>query len=94
MGIGQLKDTEPHPAALQALEYLQKLSLRELLIYQESYSSCALSRRGNRLAEVCSETIQRLLDKEPVSDRYLLGLAWSVREMREDDKRKSGAGTL
>ena len=78
---GTLKDGEPHPSALNALEYLRSLPFEKLMVYQESYSSCAIE--GNRLAEICSETLHRLLHHEPVSDRYLLGLAWSIKSMEE-----------
>lgn len=74
---GTLDLTEPHPASFNALEWIQTLPLDELLKWQSAFASCAIE--GNRLAEVCSETLRRLLDQEPVSDRYLLGLAWSMR---------------
>ena len=74
---GTLKETEPHPSAMSALEYLQSLSFTELSTWQESFSSCAIE--GNRLAEVCSETLHRLMNKQPVSDRYVLGLAWTIK---------------
>jgi len=28
---------------------------------------------------VCAETLNRLMSSKPVSDRYLLGLAWTMR---------------
>lgn len=77
---GTLKEKEPHPAAHDALIYIQSLGLSELSILQESFSSCAIE--GNRLAEVCSETLHRLMTGKPVSDRYLLGLAWYIKYMR------------
>jgi hypothetical protein len=57
----------------------------ELLALQESLASCALE--GNRLAEICGETLRRLLAHEPVSDRYLLGLAWYVRDYMDDKEQ-------
>ena len=77
LGIG-----EPHPAAKMALDYVRSIPYIELAIYQESFSSCAIE--GNRLAEVCSETLNRLLTNQSVSDRYLLGLAWTIRDLEED----------
>ncbi len=74
---GTLEFKEPHPAAPMALEWLRTLSLEQLMVWQESFSSCAIE--GNRLAEVCSETLRRIMGHEPVSDRYLLGLAWAMR---------------
>ena len=80
---GTLKDGEPHPAVESALNWLRSQDLKQLSIFQESFSSCAIE--GNRLAEICSETLQRLMDRKPVSDRYLLGLVWTMR-YRGDDK--------
>jgi hypothetical protein len=51
-------------------------------MYLESYSSCAIE--GNRLAEICAETLDRLIHGQPVSDRYILGLAWNLRDMEEN----------
>jgi hypothetical protein len=68
---------EPHPAFHSALQYLGTLSLADLALAQEALASCAIE--GNRLGEVCSGTIHRLLKKQPVSDRYLLGLAWTLK---------------
>jgi hypothetical protein len=45
-------------------------------------SSCAIE--GNRSGEVCGETIQRVLNSEPVSDRYILGTAWMLKSMGEE----------
>lgn len=74
---GTLKDGEAHPSAFAALEWLKLLPMFELIKWQSAFSSCAIS--GNRLAEICSETLRRLMDGEPVSDRYILGLAWSMK---------------
>lgn len=54
----------------------------EYLRIKESIYSTALS--GNKLANYCVGTIERLAAGEPVSDRYLLGLAWLVRSIAED----------
>lgn len=74
---GTLKVGEFHPAALNALKFIKSLGIGELTMWQESFSSCAIE--GNRLAEICSETLDRVMDGRPVSDRYLLGLAWTMR---------------
>ena len=73
-----LKHKEPHPSALKALEYIQSLPTSELMLWRESFASCAIE--GNRLAEVCLGTLNRLLNSETVSDRYVLGLAWAIKE--------------
>ncbi len=78
---GVLALKEPHPASKVALAWLRSQPREELMMWQESFSSCAIE--GNRLAEVCSETLRRLIDHKPVSDRYLLGLAWAMRFKEE-----------
>lgn len=74
---GTLEQTEQHPAAFMALDYIRTIPLQELLLKQEALATCAIE--GNRLAEVCLATLNRLLNKQPVSDRYLLGLAWFLK---------------
>ena len=74
---GTLIVGESHPAATEAMAYLREMGLKDLMKWQEAFSSCAIE--GNRLGEVCSETLRRLMRNEPVSDRYLLGLAWTIR---------------
>lgn len=78
---GTLAPTEPHPAAFLDKDYIASLHMDRLLSYREAFASCAIE--GNRLGEVCVETINRLFDKQPVSDRYLLGLAWAIRSMED-----------
>lgn len=79
---GTLRVGEPHPAAFRAKEYIASLELQNLMMYLGSFSSCALA--GNRLAEICSETLDRLINGKPVSDRYLLGLAWTIKSMEKE----------
>jgi len=80
---GTLKEKEPHPSAQSALDYLSIVlgDPKKLFLIQESLASCAIE--NNRMAEICSETLDRLLNKQTVSDRYLLGLAWMIRDMEE-----------
>ena len=75
---GELPPGTPHPAARDAMAWLSKITSPELYAWQETFASCAID--GNHLAEVCSETLRRLLVLEPVGERYLLGLAWTMRE--------------
>jgi len=76
---GTLRVGEPHPAAQSALEYVATLPFMRQMTLQESFSSCAIE--GNRFAEICGETLRRVMRREPVSDRYILGLAWAIRGM-------------
>lgn len=74
---GELKLGEPHPAAITARDWIASRSPENIALWQEAFASCGL--RGNRLGEICGETLRRLLAGEPVSDRYILGLAWTMR---------------
>lgn len=86
---GTLRGGEPHPAAHSALEYVATLPFEQQMALQESFSSCAIE--GNRFAEVCSETLRRVMCREPVSDRYILGLAWAIRGMDSSENAKDQA---
>ena len=83
---GTLRPGEPHPAAYPAFRWIEHIPLADKMLALASFNSCAIE--GNRIAEVCAETLRRLLAGEPVSDRYLLGLAWMLREM-EDAKTQT-----
>lgn len=78
---GELKGNEYHPSALDAFSYIKGLGAQKLAMYLESYSSCGLS--GNRLGEICSETLSRIINGKTVSDRYVLGLAWNLKQMED-----------
>lgn len=78
---GTLKSGEPHPSAFSAKDYIVGLGIPKLSMYLEAYASCAIE--GNRSAEICCETLDRMLKGQPVSDRYVLGLAWSLKTMEE-----------
>lgn len=85
---------EPHPSARAALTWVVKAGPVQHTIWQESLASCALS--GNRMAEICSETLRRVMYAEPVSDRYILGLAYMLLTMQlkglVDDLQASDEG--
>lgn len=82
---GTLGEKEPHPAIESAKRYLFSLNFQEWYKYLEAFSSCAIE--GNRFAEVCAETLNRLLNKQGVSDRYFLGLVWAIRDLKESDNQ-------
>jgi len=68
---------EPHPMAHNALLYIKvNMSLLDV----EALASTALA--GNRTAEICLSTYNRLLANKSVSDRYVLGLAWFLKELK------------
>lgn len=76
---GTLEPTEYHPAADSAKTYISKLGFEKICHLKEAFASTAIE--GNRLAEICLETLDRLTTGQPVSDRYLLGLAWTIKSM-------------
>ncbi len=73
-----LHESEYHPAADIAMRYVIKRrnDVHGWSVTTEAIASTAMS--GNRLAEICLSTIRRLEAGEPVSDRYLMGLAWML----------------
>jgi hypothetical protein len=81
---GELRPGEPHPAAQLALNWVASLPHDELLLWREAFASCAIE--GNRLGEICAETLNRLLSSQPVSDRYILGLAWAMKLNSKTDQ--------
>ena len=81
-----LKVGEPHPAAFSAMEELIKLPYTDLVMWQDAFASCAIE--GNRLGEICSETLSRVMKGQPVSDRYLLGLSWAIFHGKIKAKKK------
>jgi hypothetical protein len=76
MSNDTLKAGEFHPMTDSAYMYIKENLTPEII---ESMSSCAMS--GNRSAEVCYGTAKRILDGDKISDRYLLGLAWLIKEL-------------
>lgn len=82
-----IADGEYHPAANAAMRWVKDCMRNPLewALAKESMASTALS--GNRLADICVGTMERLEKGEPVSDRYLLGLAWTLRAMRQANQK-------
>lgn len=87
---GTIREGEYHPAADSAMAWIKWFIVEDparWMMIKEAVASTALS--GNRLAEICHSTMERLAEGEPVSDRYLLGLAWFIRENFERDNEKT-----
>ena len=76
--IDTLAIGETHPCSHSAMKSVG------FFLTSEAIASTALS--GNRLAEICFGTLHRIMKIEPVSDRYLLGLAWFLKELEEQRK--------
>jgi hypothetical protein len=86
-----LREGEHHPAAYDALQYVKSLHPVRLSLWMELFASCAIE--GNRMAEVCAATLERVMRGEGVGERYILGLAWYIRsgeEKRENPPAPTG----
>jgi hypothetical protein len=82
---GTLNLGETHPASQSAFRYVVGLGIVKQSIYLESFSSCAIE--GNRLGEICGETLRRVMNGEQISDRYICALAYTIKEMEEDNAK-------
>lgn len=83
---GTLRPDEHHPSADNALAWIKATIISDPLRYlqiKESMASCAIE--YNRTAEICLDTLNRLANDWPVSDRYILGLAWFLRRIIEGE---------
>lgn len=85
--LGTLDEGMIHPSAHIAMDFLKEYLIKNSpFTLIESLASCAIE--GNKIAEICGETLRRFLAKEPISDRYLMGLCWLLWKM-ESEKEKS-----
>ncbi len=85
-----LNPGEPHPTAVDAFTYVRNFPFPQLTMHLEAFASCAIE--GNRLAEICGETLRRVMVGEAVSDRYILGLAWAMAGVMPPRARGRDAG--
>jgi hypothetical protein len=67
---------------------IQRHDPQEGFRFLESFANRSIE--GNRLAEVCGETLLRLLNGRPISQRYLPGLAWTIRNMGRSERHETG----
>lgn len=77
---------EYHPAANSAYRWLKGFMISntdDYLRYRLAMAIAAES--GNRQAQICLGTIERLKSGQTVSDRYLLGLAWTILSIHNSD---------
>ena len=77
---GTLAPNEPHPAFILAVEWFQQQDPAEIAVWKESLASCAIE--GNRLGEVCIETLDRIDKGLPISDRYFMGLVLTLKGLK------------
>lgn len=79
---GTLNDWEVHPSCVSAYRWLNELVVADPMRYtllKGAIASNAMT--GNRMAQICYGTMKRIDEEKPVSDRYLLGLCWFLREL-------------
>ena len=81
----ELKENEVHPIAYQALAYVKRLGITKLSLYMEAMCSVNIEHR-NRETELCIGTLERVLQDRPVGERYILGLAWFLRDLEEKNE--------
>lgn len=77
---------EWHPSAELARRWLNKEVEKDptyLSRWLESLTSCNIDNQS-RLNDICIGSIKRILNREKISDRYLLGLVWMLRHGCED----------
>lgn len=81
-----LNENEPHPAAELARVWFnewKKKNPERYIMVRESIASSSLS--GNRMAEICNSTLNRIENGQQISDRYLLGLCWFLQAYFNND---------
>lgn len=86
----EIKEGEIHPSGHTAFVWYHQQNVADpimMAMIRESIASTALS--GNRLAQICAGTIDRIESGKPVSDRYVLGLCWFIRDMIEHIKAEN-----
>jgi hypothetical protein len=78
---GNLLVGETHPSSHSAMEYIKKRMSAHMKYFgiKDAIASTALS--GDRACEICLATLERIEKGEPVSDRYVLGLAWFLNDI-------------
>lgn len=75
----EIKADEFHPAARQAYRWLKGFMVTNPADYSRCMLALSMAAVGdNRQAQICMGTVERLRTSQPVSDRYLLGLCWTI----------------
>jgi hypothetical protein len=77
-----LEKGEWHPISGRVLDYINSFNIDELLILKNSINKIKHeSGCSDKVTDVCMGTLDRIINGEPVSDLYLLGLAWFLMEI-------------
>jgi len=89
----EIKANEFHPAARQAYRWLKGFMITNTADYSRYRTALEIAAAShNRQAEICMGTINRLKAGQPVSDRYLLGLCWTILSLYQKDDIETIAG--
>ena len=67
-------------------DWYRRQSIGDFETFRGSLANVALS--GDKFSEEVLGTLNRMINKEPIGDRYLLQLAWFIRDMEEKKSRK------
>lgn len=71
-----LEKGEPHPAAVNAVVYLNELDAPTMERIRDTIRLGI--EQKNRLAEICGETLEKMDQGLPATDTELLGLAFTI----------------
>lgn len=71
-----------HPALSSAIDYVAKRGMPDLLTFREACASTAIE--GNELGAVLADTINRILNREPVGERFIFALAFELMRMERN----------
>jgi hypothetical protein len=82
----EIRSDEFHPASRSAYRWLKGFMVTNSEDYRKYKLAIEMAAEsGNRQAQICLGTINRLKYSQPVSDRYLLGLAWTILHLHDHD---------
>ncbi len=74
-----LEEGEAHPTSLPAEEFINSIPigvLQKLLIELEEKA-----KEGNKIAQVNTFALKKFINKDKLTDRYIMGLAWTLLTM-------------
>ena len=84
--IDILNSDEPHPAYITALNFLNSIPIGEFPKIKEFMEKN--SKDGVKIGEVCVWAIDRFMTGKPLTDRHILGLAWTIIAMIHEELRR------
>lgn len=78
------KKPQETKGTLRELEFVLSVGTSKLILWQKMLAN---NDGGNaRFYEILGGTLARVLEGKAVSDRYILGLAWFLRDRKESDE--------